>query len=87
MVVSKTPLRVHHANLERSDPESVFRSWCPHCKDGILMVWRNQNDLRKLLRLDTCVLCREQVWYLDESIGGAPFTEGDATTAWDLLFK
>lgn len=67
--VEKEVLRVSHASLTRSDPEnSPFKSECPVCKDGVLLVRRDAKSL-KLVRDDSCVLCGQRFHYVDEKLG------------------
>jgi hypothetical protein len=61
--IEKPVLRVAHASLTRSDI-SVFRSWCPVCKEGVLLVTRDPRTLR-LAAQDNCVLCGQRVEYTD----------------------
>lgn len=56
------PLEVEHAKLTpRGD--SPYRSVCPHCKFGTLMVSRDENG--KLRKDDLCILCARRFVYLD----------------------
>ena len=55
---------VKHAELERADNNSMFRSICPVCKIGTLLVQRDQTTL-KLLPQDRCLLCGQMVVYTD----------------------
>ena len=49
-------IRVFHHNLKREDEESIYKSSCPICALGILLVGRDQKTL--LLRdWDRCILC------------------------------
>lgn len=66
---------VAHAGLERYDDENPYRSKCPTCKDGILMVYRNLYTF-ELLRRDRCISCGQQFNYTDAEINGERF-EGD----------
>lgn len=61
--------RVFHSSLVRFDHESAYKSLCPTCKDGILLVRRDNGVLQ---RNDICVLCGQQVYYLDDKINGEP---------------
>lgn len=54
---------LRHADLRRSD-ESRYRSVCPACQEGFLLVGRDPKTL-ELLEFDLCVLCGQQVRYLD----------------------
>jgi hypothetical protein len=62
--INKDPIVVVHADLERSTDGSIFRSVCPICKEGLLMVSRDQSTL-KLVAEDNCILCGQMVVYSD----------------------
>lgn len=62
-------LRVRHAELERVSEESPFRSWCPVCKEGILLVARLDMLDFRLSKLDHCSMCGQHFWYEEEAIG------------------
>jgi hypothetical protein len=55
---------VKHASLTRASENSPFRSDCPQCKFGILLVNRNQ-DTFELLPEDRCLLCGQLFEYSD----------------------
>jgi hypothetical protein len=74
--IHKEPLKVKHSDLKRSNDESAFKSQCPACPDGILLVARRQRTF-KLERHDRCVVCGQAVYYLDESVNGETFVEGN----------
>lgn len=57
------PLRVRHQDLERVD-DSEFRSRCPHCKEGTLMVERNPKNFW-LRNQDYCLSCGRRYFYTD----------------------
>lgn len=59
------PIRVKHKDLKRSDEESMFRSVCPVCKKGHLMMRRNVSDGMKLQLDDNCTLCGTRFIYTD----------------------
>ena len=60
--IGNKPIEVKHSDLERTD-ESIYRSSCPVCKEGILLVGRD--DDFKLSELDICVACGQYVIYTD----------------------
>jgi hypothetical protein len=60
----KEPITVVHADMEKVTEESIFRSFCPVCKEGLLMVGRDQRTL-KLRATDNCILCGQRVVYSD----------------------
>lgn len=55
------PIKVKHSELQR-EGESPYRSVCPTCKDGILLMQRNQETF-KLLPGDRCILCGQRFIY------------------------
>jgi hypothetical protein len=59
----RKPLVVEHASLERADG-SAYRSKCPACKDGILLVRRNQETM-EILAEDNCIACGQKFVYSD----------------------
>lgn len=61
--VREPVLEIPHAELERIG-DSPYRSRCPKCHKGILMVRRNQETF-VLEELDRCLLCGQAVRYLD----------------------
>jgi hypothetical protein len=68
------PIRVVHANLKRWDPDSAYRSHCPVCEQGVLLVYRDPDTL-KLVRTDHCISCLQTVIYTDSGINGESFTD------------
>ncbi len=60
---NKEPIEVKHADLERSG-ESAYRSVCPSCKAGYLLVKRDQTTF-EILSEDNCILCGQQFVYMD----------------------
>lgn len=65
------PLIVAHAKLVRLNDESAYKSRCPACPKGMLLVARHPESF-ELLNLDHCVLCGQRVVYTDEKINGEP---------------
>jgi len=58
------PVRdVRHSDLKRYG-DSVFKSVCPACSDGILLVYRDQQTF-KLQEGDRCVACGQAFRYTD----------------------
>ncbi len=57
-------LVVTHANLERVSENSPYRSCCPACKLGTLLVGRDQKTF-ELESEDRCVLCGQLFEYSD----------------------
>jgi len=70
----KNLIYIHHSDLKRSG-ESAFRSVCPSCETGILLVRRNQKSL-KLSRLDNCINCGQEFFYIDDSPLETPVDRG-----------
>ena len=71
---SKIHIRVAHAELERADEDSAYRSACPVCETGLLLIHRDQESF-KLIRSDTCIQCGQGFYYTDATINGEEFTE------------
>ena len=69
--LEKPVLALLHSSLERSG-ESDYRSKCPVCDRGILLVRRNQQTLF-LVRDDNCVGCGQRIRYLDPELNGERF--------------
>jgi hypothetical protein len=67
--LNQPPLHVRHSELKRVSEESVFRSECPVCKRGYLLVLRDQKTFQ-LSRYDTCTFCGQPVIYSDRDIEG-----------------
>ncbi len=59
-----TPVKVIHSELKRADNNSIFRSICPVCEIGILLVKRD-NITFKITAEDHCILCGQQYVYTD----------------------
>lgn len=60
----KEAIKVRHSELERSGEVSAFRSKCPVCKKGVLLVGRDQKTLQ-LRAEDICVHCGQRFIYTD----------------------
>jgi len=59
------PVReVKHSALERASTESLYRSHCPVCEEGVLLV-RRDSKTAKLLAEDNCIRCGQRYKYLD----------------------
>ena len=72
--VEAPPLAVGHAKLERLSQESAFKSVCPVCKEGALLVARDPTSF-SLINLDRCTYCAQQYLYTDKTIAGAPVAD------------
>lgn len=57
------PIEVKHSDLKRFG-DSLYKSECPKCKDGLLLVGRNSKTL-KLEARDVCVNCGRRFIYAD----------------------
>jgi len=58
-------IEVEHASLTRASNESLYRSFCPVCKEGILLLRRDSTSI-KLMRDDYCTLCAQHIRYIGE---------------------
>lgn len=63
-------LSLFHSALQRFG-DGVFKSKCPVCDDGVLLVKRDRASLA-VTPFDHCVSCGQKVNYLDDLIGGEP---------------
>lgn len=64
----KAPIKhVRHSELERFCKDSGFKSVCPICQQGILLVHRDltENGNSELLEFDYCTLCGQRFIYDD----------------------
>ncbi len=61
--LDKPILEVSHAKLDRSG-DSLYRSVCPVCLKGVLLMRRNMETLQ-LEEYDNCILCAQSVIYVD----------------------
>ena len=64
-------IEVEHAKLARCG-DSPYRSVCPVCKEGILLVRRNDTTMR-LMRNDNCIMCGQSIRY----VGKLGFSEAE----------
>lgn len=82
---------VDHASLKRVTEESPFRSWCPVCDKGILLVRRLDTGTLGLSKLDNCTLCGQRFIYNEDEIAGEklahpwPTTLDEAVEALDRM--
>lgn len=67
------PKKIKHSELKRWS-ESDYKSECPDCDQGILLVRRNDHYI--LSRLYNCISCGKFFWYTDDEINGERFSEG-----------
>jgi hypothetical protein len=73
--IGKEPVFVRHSELSRvqavdGSGASPFRSWCPVCEQGILLVGRETMTLN---RVDRCIVCGQLFVYEDADIEGLEF--------------
>ena len=61
---AKPPLKIKHSEIERTNSDTTYRSKCPECKTGALLMKRNQETL-ELLPDDVCVVCGRRFIYTD----------------------
>ncbi len=62
--LDKPLISVRHADLVRSSPDSLYRSVCPACPDGALLVRRNPVNAQ-IEAVDVCVACAQTFVYTD----------------------
>jgi hypothetical protein len=67
--VHAPPVTVSHTSLRRFSTESPYRSYCPVCNTGVLLVNRDQKSYR-LINADRCTYCAQLIIYSDETIAG-----------------
>lgn len=72
-------MRVEHASLTKLSSESIFKVFCPVCKEGVLFV-RRDNKTFNLIRSDVCCLCGQRFWYTDIWIGPEVFAQSSDET-------
>ena len=61
---SNESIHVKHSDLTRFNHDSMYKSECPVCENGILLFYRDQETL-ELLPEDRCVSCGQRVIYDD----------------------
>lgn len=66
------PIEVMHAGLQRLTDESPYRSCCPVCAKGVLLLSRRIGSM-KLQRIERCTQCGQAFWYMDDSVNGETF--------------
>ena len=64
----KRPINVRHQDLQRAG-ESDYRSKCPKCEDGVLLMGRDRATF-ELLADDNCTSCGRRFHYTDLSQTG-----------------
>lgn len=69
--VAEPVIHVRHADLDRTG-ESVFRSKCPKCRRGVLLVRRHEETF-EIIAEDNCIFCGQRFVYEDiERLRGCP---------------
>ena len=64
--IDAAPIRIAHAELVRASDESLFRSKCMKCKDGVMLVYREEGVFSGRLRAeDNCIGCGQRYIYTD----------------------
>lgn len=58
------PLEVRHKNLKRVQEDSAFKSECPSCETGLLLVKRNMETF-VVENEDICTHCGQRFKYID----------------------
>ncbi len=61
--IDKKPIKVKHSELKRTD-DSSFRSACPRCFEGTLLVQRDFDSF-EIKADDYCILCGQKFIYSD----------------------
>jgi hypothetical protein len=67
--LERPAIPIAHATLTRVSEESDFRSRCPTCVGGVLLVRRDPETMR-LAREDRCICCGQLFVYTDRAIAG-----------------
>jgi hypothetical protein len=62
--IGEKPIFIKHASLERLSDNSQYRSLCPVCKIGVLLVRRDPVTF-ELCQEDYCILCCQHIIYTD----------------------
>lgn len=62
--IAAEPILVKHFTLKYADDESIYRTICPVCDTGILLMARDMKTFH-LLKNDRCTFCGQAVIYTD----------------------
>lgn len=77
--VKKEPLEIRHQDLKRAD-DSLFRSHCPSCLEGVLLMIRDQISF-KIQPYDNCLRCGRRFIYTDiEESVNLEYKKDDSTS-------
>jgi hypothetical protein len=63
--LNKPTISVYHSRLCRTVDDSAYRSLCPCCENGTLLVYREKESPYKLKKEDMCICCGQNFCYLD----------------------
>lgn len=66
--LGKTTIPVYHSRLCRAYDDSAYKSLCPCCENGLLLVYREKESPYKLKKDDMCICCGQTFSYLDIDI-------------------
>ncbi len=87
--LEKPFLIVRHQELERVSEGSPFRSFCPVCSKGVLLVRRHDvfdttdpKIAMGLSKIDNCSMCAQRFVYEENEIAGEPLTFPEKMNAW-----
>jgi hypothetical protein len=64
--IDKEPIKVKHSSLTRFG-DSLFKSECPACEKGLLLVNRDMETLQ-VIATDRCIMCGQMFIYEDIDI-------------------
>jgi predicted RNA-binding Zn-ribbon protein involved in translation (DUF1610 family) len=76
--IHEPPVEVVHSAMQRCSDESDFKSVCPKCPDGMLLVMRDQKSFQ-IINVDRCIVCGQQFIYMDSTIAGSTVQKVTAT--------
>lgn len=82
-------IQVWHNSLTRWDEDSAYKSLCPICHNGQLLVHRLSITL-EIMRYDSCISCGQRYQYMDATICGEPVIDlpsSHAPTVYDSLTR
>lgn len=70
--LNKPTIKIEHSKLERYDEDSAYKSKCPACNNGILLIHRDDKSF-SIQRNDMCTNCGQKFYYTDQEINGEKF--------------
>lgn len=65
-------IKVFHSELKRFSQDSNYKSICPKCDNGVLLIYRDLLTFL-LMRQDRCISCGQEFIYQDDNINGEEF--------------